>query len=89
LFTTACIHFEVTSDKRLLNVAKRCADYLWRTFSPKPKALLHFGFNPSQIMGLVELYQLTNEPRYLELADNLSLCAEKPQKLGETVIKTA
>ncbi|RKF17928.1 hypothetical protein DBZ36_11810 [Alginatibacterium sediminis] len=69
LFTAACVHYEVTGDERLLNVAKRCADYLWITFSPKPKALLHFGFNPSQIMGLVELHQLTNEPRYLELAD--------------------
>jgi DUF1680 family protein len=84
LFTAACIHFDVTKDERLLNVAKRCADYLWRTFSPQRKELLHFGFNPSQIMGLVELYQLTQEPRYLELADLfVSMRGQSPEIGGD------
>ena len=69
LFTTSCIHYEVTGDKRLLNVAIKCADYLWETFSPRPFDLAHFGFNPSQIMGLVELYRIVDDKRYLELAD--------------------
>src|SRR5581483_1090439 len=30
--------------------------------------LAHFCFNPSHIMGLVELYRTTGEPKYLELA---------------------
>lgn len=69
LLTMACIHFEVTGDERLFNVAKKAADYLWVTFSPRPPELSHFGFNPSQIMGLVELYRLTNNENYLKLAD--------------------
>ncbi len=69
LFTLACVHYEVTEDDRLLNVAKKAADYLWDLFSPRPKKLAHFGFNPSQIMGLVELYEITDDKRYLDLAD--------------------
>lgn len=37
-------------------------------FQPPPPKLAHFCFDPSQIMGLVELYRTTREPRYLELA---------------------
>ena len=69
LFTAACIHYEATGDGRLLNVAKRAADYLWEIFSPLPKEMGDFGFNPSQIMGLVSLYRITQETRYLKLAD--------------------
>lgn len=69
LFTMSCIHHEVTGDMRLLNVAIKAADYLWETFSPRDFDLCHFGFNPSQIMGLVELHTLTGDNKYLELAD--------------------
>lgn len=69
LFSMACVHYEVTADKRLLNVAIKAADYLCRTFLPRPKELAHFGFNPSQIMGLIELYRLTENQDYLTLAD--------------------
>ncbi|MGG1554010.1 glycoside hydrolase family 127 protein [Paenibacillus ferrarius] len=69
LFTAACVHYEATEDSRLLEVAKRAADYLCKVFIPLNKELGDFCFNPSQIMGLVELYRLTDERRYLELAD--------------------
>jgi DUF1680 family protein len=69
LFTAACVHVEATKDDRLLQVAKRAADYLCQVFIPLNEGLGDFCFNPSQIMGLVELYRLTDEPRYLELAD--------------------
>jgi DUF1680 family protein len=69
LFTAACVHYDATNDDRLLQVAKRAADYLCTVFIPLNKELGDFCFNPSQIMGLVDLYRLTAEQRYLELAD--------------------
>ena len=69
LFTAASVHYEVTGDQRLLDVAKRAADQLWEVFSPLPPELGDFGFNPSQIMGLVELYRLCGDERYLKLGE--------------------
>ena len=67
-FTAAAVHFEATGKRSLLEVAVRLADYLCGVFLPTPPALANFGFNPSQIVGLVDLYRVTGERRYLELA---------------------
>jgi len=69
LFTAAVVNYEATNDERLLNVAKKAADYLCTVFIPLNKDLGDFGFNPSQIMGLIDLYRVTNKKEYLELAD--------------------
>jgi DUF1680 family protein len=69
LFTAACSLHEAAGDDRLLQVAVRCADYLCTVFMPLNAELGDFCFNPSQIMGLVDLYRLTGTQRYLELAD--------------------
>ena len=69
LFTASVVHYEATGDDRLLNVAKKAADYLCTVFIPLNKELGDFGFNPSQIMGLVDLYSITNKKEYLKLAD--------------------
>ena len=68
LLTAACIHHRVTGKASFLNVAKKLADYLYGVFEPRPKHLALYGWNPSNIMGLVELYRTTGEKRYLELA---------------------
>jgi len=68
LMTAACVHHRSTGKETLLGVARKTADYLHTVFASRPAALAHFGFNPSQIMGLVDLYRTTGEPRYLELA---------------------
>ncbi|MEK7752961.1 MAG: glycoside hydrolase family 127 protein [Acidobacteriota bacterium] len=68
LMTAACIHHRATRKDSFLNVARKVADYLYTVFQPRPKELAHFGFNPSNIMGLVELYRTTRNPKYLELA---------------------
>lgn len=68
LLTAACIHHRATGKDNFLNVARKLGDYLCTEFLPRPKALAHFGFNPSNIMGAVELYRTTGESRYLELA---------------------
>lgn len=68
LLTAGAAHFQATGKSSLLGVAKKCADYLYRTFQPRPKELAHFGWNPSNIMGLADLYRATGDRRYIELA---------------------
>jgi len=68
LLTAAAVHHRATGKASLLDVARKCADYLYRTFQPRPKELAHFGWNPSNIMGLVDLHRVTADPRHLELA---------------------
>jgi len=68
LMTTGCIHYRITGKTTLLNIAKKTADYLYDVFKSRDPKLAHFGFNPSNIMGAVELYRSTNDPKYLELA---------------------
>ena len=68
LFTAASVHFRATGRTSFLDVARRAADYLCGVFLPRPKELVHFGFNPSNIMGCVDLYRATGDERYLDLA---------------------
>ena len=63
LMTAACIHYRMTGKKNFLDIAVKVGDYLYATFQPRPKNLAHFGFNPSNIMGAVELYRTTGEPK--------------------------
>jgi uncharacterized protein len=69
LLSAACVHHRATGKTTFLDVARKVADYLYATFRPpRPPDLEHKIFNPSQIMGLAELYRATGEPRYLEAA---------------------
>lgn len=68
LMTAACVHHRATGKDSYLKVAERVGDYLYSVFAPRPKELAHFGFNPSNIMGAVDLYRTTGNRKYLELA---------------------
>jgi DUF1680 family protein len=68
LLTSGCVHYRVSGQTSFLDIATKHADYLYSVFQPRPEKLARFGFNPSQIMALVELYRTTEEPKYLELA---------------------
>jgi hypothetical protein len=68
LITAACSHHAVTGETSFLDIAIKTADYIYRTFHTRDPRLAHFCFNPSHIMGLIELYRITREDRYLELA---------------------
>ncbi len=69
LITSACIHNRITGKTNFLDIAIKNANYLYNLFSPQPKELARFGFNQTQIMGLVELYRTTKDKKYLELAE--------------------
>jgi DUF1680 family protein len=68
LMTAACDHHRATGKDNYLDIAVRTGDYLYDLFSPRPKELAHFGFNPSNVMGAVDLYRTTRDPKYLKLA---------------------
>ncbi|MCM2369924.1 glycoside hydrolase family 127 protein [Aporhodopirellula aestuarii] len=68
LYTSACIHHRVTGKTNLLNIAIKNADLLVSLFQSRPTQLSRFGFNQTQIMGLVELYRTTGDKRYLNVA---------------------
>jgi uncharacterized protein len=66
--TTACVHHQVTGDPRLLNVARRAADFLVATFQGASPEAARSSVCPSHFMGLVDLHRETGEARYLDLA---------------------
>ncbi|MEY4487789.1 MAG: hypothetical protein RIQ79_297, partial [Verrucomicrobiota bacterium] len=71
LITTACIHYRVTGKTNLLDLARKAADYIDRLCKEHPEELAQNAICPSHYMGVVELYRVTREPRYLELAKQL------------------
>ena len=69
LFTSACIHYRVTGQRNFLDIAIKHADLLYTIFYPETIQYGRFGFNQTQIMGLVELYRTTKNEKYLKLAE--------------------
>jgi DUF1680 family protein len=68
LMTAASVHYRATGKDSYLQVARRTGDYLHGVFAKRPPSLAHFGFNPSNIMGAIDLYRATGDAKYLELA---------------------
>ena len=68
LMTAASVHYKITGKDNFLKIAKKVGDYLYKTFRSRPPELAHFGFNPSNIMGAVDLYRATGDIKYLKLA---------------------
>lgn len=70
LFQAAVAHRRATGTDALLDVARRCADHLDRTFGPAEKGKREgVCGHPEVEMGLVELFRATGERRYLALAE--------------------
>ena len=71
LMTTACVHYRVTGKTTLLDCARKAADYIERLCANLPADLARNAICPSHYMGVVELYRVTRETRYLALAKQL------------------
>jgi uncharacterized protein len=68
LMTTACLHYRLTKQTELLEVAEKAANFLAKTFANPTPELARNSVCPSHYMGTIELYRTTGKPEYLELA---------------------
>jgi DUF1680 family protein len=68
LLTAACVHHRATGKDDFLRVALKAADFLCAAFKSPTPELVRSGVCPAHIMGMVELYRTTRDPRHLELA---------------------
>ncbi len=76
LMTAASIHFRATGKTSLLDVAIRAADYLIQVCKQSPKELASITICPSHYMGIMDIYRITGDSRYLDLANTLiDICA--------------
>lgn len=66
LYEAAVAHYQATGSKSLLDVAIKSADLLARTFGPGKRSIWP-GHQVTE-MGLVKLYRVTGDERYLALA---------------------
>jgi hypothetical protein len=66
LYEAAVAHYQATGKRSLLNVALKSAELLWRDFG---SGELHIAPGHEVVeMGLVKLYRVTGERRFLQLA---------------------
>lgn len=71
LMTAACLHYRLTGQKSLLNVAIKATDFLYDYYKKHAFELAQNAICPSHYMGVVEMYRTLKDPKYLELAKGL------------------
>jgi len=86
MFEAAAAHYEATGQRNFLEVATKSADLLVETFGPG-KLEIPPG-HPEIELGLVKLYRVTGDRRYLDLAQYFvelrgNPTADRPQLWGE------
>jgi len=69
LFESAAAHHRATGKRTFLDIAIKMADCVYRRFPPgKP---IDYADHPQAALGLIKLYQVTGERKYLALADHI------------------
>ncbi len=68
LMTAAAFHYRITGRTNFLDVARKAADFLYATFNDAPPEAARSSVCPSHFMGIIDLYRVTGEARYLQLA---------------------
>lgn len=68
LYEAAAAHYQATGKKNLLEVALKNADLICKTFGPKPGQLRNVPGHQEIEIGLVKLYRLTGDRKYLDMA---------------------
>jgi len=71
LMIAACLHYQTTGKNEFLEIACKAGDFLDEVVrTPTPEQARH-AICPSHYMGIIDLYRVTRQPRYLELAEQL------------------
>jgi DUF1680 family protein len=68
LYEAAAAHFQATGKRSLLDVALKSADLICKTFGPDPSQLKEPPGHEEIEIGLVKLFRVTNERKYLDQA---------------------
>jgi hypothetical protein len=74
LYEAACAYYQATGKRKLLGVAIRNADLVARTWGPGPEQLKIPSGHQEIEIGLVKLYRVTGDRKYLELSKFLLDC---------------
>ncbi len=64
----AVAYYEATGNEKVLTVAKKCADNVDENFGPEEGKILGYDGHEEIEIGLLRLYHVTSEERYLKLA---------------------
>jgi len=83
LITAACVHHEVTGKENFLTIAKKTADFFDAAFSNPSEEQARHAICPSHYMGLLDLYRLTKDKRYLALSQKLIAMRNLVAESGE------
>jgi len=69
LFEAAAAHYRVTGKRNFLQIAIRMADRIYREFPPSEP--INYADHPQAGIGLIKLYEVTGDRKYLRLADHI------------------
>lgn len=67
--TLAAMHYRITGSRTLIDAAIKVGDFLGSYFDKITPEKADVDFNPTQVMGVMELYRCTGDKKYLDLAD--------------------
>lgn len=71
LMTAACLHYRVTGQTNLLNVAKKATGFLVAYHRNATAEQARNAICPSHYMGVIEMYRTTGNKEYLDLAQKM------------------